>query len=253
MNNRQKKTIKESDIFTTDGEISASKIRILAKKFWVRTFYHSKGIGLTSKMLKLTDKTLLKRIDEINVYRERRIGYSKHMDWKLLKNKVMLDFGCGSAPDSHYIVKNIGVKHLTIADIVPQNIELAKRHLSQITDNLTTFLWDTPTDLKKLGMFDIIYSNGVLMTMPDEKIIVNELKKHLRKDGYFIIMLYTLKFKPNIIVSLKQPDLKNLAEGIYTRGHSLQHVKKLFGDDMKVIRTKTFREDWYRRFTIKWK
>ena len=245
--------IKESDIFKKNGHIDPNKVRKLAKRFWVRTFYHPDGIGLTSEMLELNDMELLRKIDEINAYRERKIGYSKYMAWHLLKDKEMLDFGCGSAPDSHYIAENIGLKKLTIADIVPQNIELSKRHLSCVIDNLETFLWNRPSDLKKLGMFDVIYSNGVLMTMPDEKIVVNELKKHLRKDGFFIIMLYTLKFKPNIIISLKEPDLKNLAEGIYTRGHSINHVKKLFGSDMEITETKTFREGWYRRYIIKWR
>jgi len=228
----------------------SEEIRKTAKKYWRQTFFHPTNSLDTNKVLNMKGNKLLRRLEEILNYREELYEYSKHMAWDKLYGSV-LDFGCGSCPDGHYFLKNKLIDHLTIADIVPSNILISLKHLSLISKNVTSFLWEKPDDLKYLNKYNIIYSGGVLHHMPDAKSIVDNLKKHLiYPDGMFIIMLYTYKLHPKERAYLES--IPKDAEGPYCRGYNFEDVLKLFGDDMFIDESRTFYDGKYCRYIIKW-
>jgi 2-polyprenyl-3-methyl-5-hydroxy-6-metoxy-1,4-benzoquinol methylase len=232
-------------------KVNPEYIRKRARSYWRQTFFHPSHSLDTTTVLKMKDKKLLEKIQEILDYREELYKYSDNMAWNKLKGRV-LDFGCGSCPDGHYFLKNKLVEHLTIADIVPSNILISLRHLSLVSNKVTAFLWEKPDDLKYLNLYNIIYSGGVLHHMPDAKVIVNKLKNHLScPDGIFIVMLYTYKLHPKISAYLGE--IPKNAEGPYCRGYDEEDVNELFGDDMELDEMKTFYDGKYCRYIIRWK
>lgn len=228
----------------------AEEVRKKAKVYWKKTFFHPKHSLDTTTVLKMKDDELLRKIQEILDYREKLYEYGKNMSWDKLKGNV-LDFGCGSCPDGHYFLKNKLIEHLTIADIVPSNIIISLRHLSLISGSITTFLWEKTDDLDCLSNFDIIYSGGVLHHIPDAKMIIDKLKLHLKRDGFFLIMLYTHKLYQCEKIYLEK--IPSTVEGAYCRGYDLKEVKELFGDDMYISEVKTFYDEKYCKYIIRWK
>ncbi|KKM92296.1 hypothetical protein LCGC14_1219840 [marine sediment metagenome] len=226
------------------------EIRKKAKKYWRQTFFHPTHSLDTTKVLRMKDDKLLKKLYEILDYREKLYNYKSNMAWDKLYGNV-LDFGCGSCPDGHYFLKYKLINRLTIADIVPSNILVSLRHLSLVSKNISAFLWDDIEDLNYLNIYNIIYSGGVLHHIPDVKKIVNKLKYHLEyPDGMFIIMLYTYELYPKEKMYLGS--IPKDAEGPYCRGYNFNDVLELFGDNMHIDETKTFYDGKYCRYIIKW-
>ncbi len=241
---RVKRDIKYDPSVEDNDMEKAEKIRKRAKEYWSKTFFHPTHPINTKTVISMDEKELLIKLQEIIDYREKLYSYTKNMAWDLLKGDI-LDFGCGSSPDGHYFLKNKLIDHLTIADIIPSNILVALKHLTLVGEQVTAFLWRKKEDLDRLGQFDVIYSNGVLHHILDAKKVVERLKKHLKPDGLFLIMLYTFKLHPK--------GTKSYREGPFSRGYDLEDVKELFGDDMVIGDENVFADGNFCRYVIRWK
>jgi len=135
-----------------------------------------------------------------------------------LKGLKILEFGCGSGIDALHMTQR-GAQ-VTACDIVPNNILLVKKALEGT--NSKAVLLESYEDIAQLGLFDMVYSNGVLMNIQPDKLeyVIAQLKKTLKPSGVFMCMVYTDVYYP-------YPNAH--FEGPYIRGFSIDQLTELIG------------------------
>lgn len=104
---------------------------------------------------------------------------------KYCKNKIVLDFGCGTGYGSYYISKV--AKKVIAVDISQEAIDLCKKNYKN--ENLTFKLIDDLSykDLKiENETFDVVLSFQVIEHIYDRTKYVSEIKRILKKNGKFI-------------------------------------------------------------------
>jgi len=98
---------------------------------------------------------------------------------KFVKNKTVLDFGCGSGYGTEMLSKNAA--KVTGADISKEAVDYAKNNYN--SDNLDFKTISELTDQK----FDVITSFQVIEHVPNDIEYVTKLKKLLNPGGYLLI------------------------------------------------------------------
>ena len=109
----------------------------------------------------------------------------RYQDWE---NKKVLEIGCGAGFDAYMFCK-YGADYTGI-DIVSENIERTKIHLSLYGYEPKVFLMNAH-DLEKIaGKFDLIYSIGVLHHIPDMDQIIAKMHDKLNDNGKVFVAVY---------------------------------------------------------------
>lgn len=105
-----------------------------------------------------------------------------------IKGKKVLHLQCNAGADSICLAK-LGAK-VTGVDLVPENIEIAKKLANELKiDNIDFFECDI-MDLKEKHheKYDIVFtSEGALMWIPDKKKWADTIAHFLKEDGFFYI------------------------------------------------------------------
>jgi len=175
---------------------------------------------LSQPLLELDDLALRGIIERKIVVRGRRqdaARYRLRISRRIRERniKTILDFGCGVGTDGLLFALR-GVK-VTFADISKENVELVSRYSKIFGVNSEAVWIDTdPANYVFPESYDMIFSNGVLHHTPDAKKVVVNLAKHLKKDGCFIVMLYTPKHYVESVGSLNC-FLRSANLGLYAR------------------------------------
>lgn len=122
-------------------------------------------------------------------------GYTEDMFLKItnfgketIKNKLVLDLGCGSGRFLDIINK---CESLIIALDYTAAIDVAKRNIQN--ENILFIQGDALNLPIKNEIVDYVYSIGVLHHTPDPKKGIEEAYKVLKKEGVFAISLYSEK------------------------------------------------------------
>lgn len=103
---------------------------------------------------------------------------------QFVKNRRVLDCGCGGGYGSEYLARN-KAKMVIGIDLSAQAIDQAKMLYKR--DNLTFIVMDV-TDLKfEDGTFDVVTSFQVIEHLRDYKKHLSEVKKVLKPGGIFIV------------------------------------------------------------------
>jgi len=103
-----------------------------------------------------------------------------HID---LTNKVILDAGCGSGYSSQLIMKEFQPKELFAFDILPEEVELAKRR--GLAANL--FVGDV-TDIRlPSDKFDAVFIFDVLHHVPEWRAALREINRVLKSGGVLLV------------------------------------------------------------------
>jgi FkbM family methyltransferase len=164
--------------------------------------------------------------------------YEKHdeiQDFDKIKDKTVLDYGCGQGYDAIQYLKNGNKVYL--ADIISNFLRVAKRNIKKmdLEKNASFILLPHSAYLPfNFNFFDVINLDGVLHHIPDPKIVVDELYRILKPDGKIYCMLYTEKlYKQSLKTdNLDEIDTKKFGwtedKCIYARPYNLEQVKKLF-------------------------
>jgi len=175
---------------------------------------------LSHSLLELDDEALKEIILKKIVVRNQRqdaLSYRKRI-YRYIKarnTETILDFGCGVGTDGLLFALR-GVK-VTFADISKENVMLVSRYSKIFGVNSEAVWIDTePSTYVFPESYDMIFSNGVLHHTPDAKKVVVNLAKHLKKDGCFIVMLYTPKHYVESVGSLNC-FLRSANLGLYAR------------------------------------
>ena len=151
-----------------------------------------------------------------------------------LKGRRVLDFGSGSGVDSLHMTQCGAV--VTACDIVPNNVRLVEKVLDFEGSLSKAVLLESYDDIAKLGMFDMVFSNGCLHHIQSDKIsyVIAQLKKVLKPGGIFLCMMYTDVYYPY--------DNAN-KEGPFATGYSIEQLKALLG--MKLESYRIFNQRTY--------
>lgn len=166
----------------------------LQKKEWARPPIGGRTTS-SEEMLKLPDNELRQWVLDIwdlQYSQPSNFGgwYRKYLKLDDTKNKIIIDFGCGFGFDSLSYAKQ--GNEVILADIVPSNIEIAKRVLNifgyepyQIVEvtNKSPFFYSEP--------YDIFHASGVIHHIPYAREILLRAADRLLPNGEIRLMLYT--------------------------------------------------------------
>lgn len=149
----------------------------------------------------------------------------------LLAGKRVLDFGCGQGIDSFYLARQGAI--VSSVDIVPSNIALVDEILTWHKHSV--HLLGNYSEIEGLGEFDFIFSNGCLHHIQEDRVVgvLRDLLGRLNNGGLFLAMVYTEEFYP-------EPNAaKNLPEGPWARGYSVEEFLELIGKGMQILSHRT--------------
>jgi len=109
-------------------------------------------------------------------------GYLKknHID---LTNKVILDAGCGAGYSSEIIVKKLQPKELFAFDILPEEVELAKRRCP----SANLFAGSVTNIELPAEKFDAVFVFDVLHHIPAWRTALNEINRVLKPGGVLLV------------------------------------------------------------------
>jgi O-antigen biosynthesis protein len=127
-----------------------------------------------------------------NIYKEHVARYQ--FASKYTKSKKVLDVACGSGYGSE-ILSESGADYVIGCDISKESIEYAQKHYQKDNIKFVT------NDIKKLNFndeeFDCVISFETLEHIKDQKLVISELKRVLKKDGILIISTPNLESRTN--------------------------------------------------------
>lgn len=147
----------------------------------VKEYYNNYNYPL----INLYTKRQIKRNEKLN----RQILSYAFLDVSSIRNKKILDAGCGTGEKSLFFAKN-GAK-VTSIDISKGQLACFKKNIEKAGLNIKVFEKDILNDsLTELGKFDIIVCTGVLHHTEDAYKGFLKLSSLLEKEGIIIIALY---------------------------------------------------------------
>lgn len=183
------------------------------------------------------------------------------VDYPKWRGKRVLEIGCGAGYDAYMFCK-YGADYTGI-DIVPQNIERTKKHLSFY--NLKADIREL--DAEKLNFtekFDLIYSFGVLHHIPNIDLVLQKIKTNLADEGtvhfavynmnswFYWVYLYCYKWLWQQEHTKYSSLEKRLTQIEFTESDSDPYVKVYTKQEIKnVLKRNGFKTKnlWVRKFT----
>jgi len=109
---------------------------------------------------------------------------------KIIKDKHVIDIGCGSGRFS-IALSQLGAKKVTAVDINPQGIEIGKRFAKELNISNVDFIEHNILELPfEDKTFDFVFSKGVLHHTGNLDKGIEEYSRVLKKDGYGFLYLY---------------------------------------------------------------
>lgn len=168
----------------------------MQKEAWARPPVDDVGYISSKKMLSMSDDELKSLVEKFrntryNGWRNYDGKWRRYMGMDDTTGKTILDFGCGVGIESLELA--LKGNDVIAADLVPENVELAKRVAFLYGQIVRTALinWDSPyIDLPDKSI-DILYMNGVLHHIPYAHDLIKESLKWLKPGGEIRAMLYS--------------------------------------------------------------
>lgn len=193
-----------------------------AKEYWKRLPFLDKTIEPEPNISSENLKNLIEILIEYRA-KEERSTIMREKVVKLIQKenlKTMLDFGCGLSPEGVYLAQKTGIE-IVLADITSLVVDFTSRYSEIFKIKSKSILVEDGAVHDFGQVFDMIAAQGVLHHIYNAKEVLNNLTRYLRKDGYFLVMLYL----PG----------KNTNEGPYTRTYTKEEAIELFGEKYQLI------------------
>jgi len=197
-----------------------------------------------------TDKKTIKSYDEYALKWAERIRSGKNIAHKFLekpamykklpnlKNKVVLDIGCGTGEESEHL-KSLGAKRVVGVDISKGLIELAKKSYPELEFHVM--------DMEKLNFpadsFDFVYSSLTMHYVKDWTKTLRGIHKILKKDGTFVFSTHHPVKWGATVKRTKEKDLFLMG---YEKYESSEE-NKVFGD---YLNTRKIDDIWFNEFKV---
>jgi len=106
-----------------------------------------------------------------------------------LKNKKVLEIGCGNGMQSIYLFKEYKPEHITGIDINQYSISIAREEKEKLKLNNIDFFVDNAQDISNIAdnSIDIVVNIESAFHYPDKKKFLNEIFRVLKPDGHFLV------------------------------------------------------------------
>jgi ubiquinone/menaquinone biosynthesis C-methylase UbiE len=104
------------------------------------------------------------------------------------RGRRVVELGCGAGYDAYELCRQGA--HYTGIDITSRNAELTRRHLAHYGFQPAVQVADAERLPFDEGVFDVVFSNGVLHHTPDISGSFREAHRVLRRGGEFWVILY---------------------------------------------------------------
>ncbi|OGW80112.1 MAG: hypothetical protein A2Z83_08730 [Omnitrophica bacterium GWA2_52_8] len=238
-----------------------------AKHEWQRIPVAEIGYLESDALLRESDETLRQLFETAASKRYDPKGWRNYQNglWEAsgiqeIKGKHVFDFGCGFGIDSFQFAKNQNT--LSIADIVPSNVELTARVLKLYgyDPRQNIGVTDTYPFFETREKFDLFFSNGVLHHTPKIREILLRAVECLKPEGEIRLMLYSdIGWKiatGSEIPDAKQPVMENPhfcqfvrffdSVGNYADWYNEERLNLRIGDFLEIKKISYFTKD--RRF-----
>jgi ubiquinone/menaquinone biosynthesis C-methylase UbiE len=156
------------------------------KNFWSNLHLNAHDDNLK----KISSNQILNYISELEkLFISRNHLAINEMPYKKLKNKKVLEIGCGTG--AHSLLFAFYQAKIHVTDITEKRIDSAKKLINLLPSKNAKFkLCDAENIPYEDNTFDIVYSNGVLHHTYNITKAIEEIKRVLRPGGEAIIMLY---------------------------------------------------------------
>jgi ubiquinone/menaquinone biosynthesis C-methylase UbiE len=110
-----------------------------------------------------------------------------------LKQKVLLDVGCGSAYSTKLLIRRFKPSEIVAFDIMPEQINLAKKR--QLKARL--YVGDALNIDMESGSCDAVFIFGVLHHIPKWKEVMLEINRVLKEGGVLLVEEPKIRFEWN--------------------------------------------------------
>jgi ubiquinone/menaquinone biosynthesis C-methylase UbiE len=112
----------------------------------------------------------------------------KLVPFPTFRGKQVLEIGCGAGYDAFEFMRN-GADYTGI-DLVPENPNRVRKHLGYFGFEPRVLEADAESLPFEDETFDVVFSNGVLMSTPDMDRAFREANRVLRRGGEFYLTVY---------------------------------------------------------------
>jgi ubiquinone/menaquinone biosynthesis C-methylase UbiE len=150
------------------------------------------------------------------------------------KYPYCLEIGCGRGTGAEVIVKIFGAEKVVAIDIDPEQIEKAKRYISsELRDRIVFKLGDAMAINQPDGIFDAVFSFGVLHHMEDWRRAIKEVSRVLKPGGEFFFEEPLRPFLRNFLVRFftEHPpggefDIEEISEEFRKNNMEIKKIRK---------------------------
>ena len=219
------------------------------------------GYMPASELFVMPDEELRGLVDRMrftryNGYRNYENRWRDVMGLDSLRGKEILDFGCGVGVEALELA--LAGNRVSLADIVPANLQLAGRVLTlfgQLPERSYLVTSRRPLlSQMQPAQLDVFYCNGVLHHSRDPRVIMERAHELLRPGGEVRLMVYSdvgwtvatgeaapadVEADPNFNQFVRYFD----SVGEYATWYNYDKLSTMFGDLFKIERCEYLTED----------